>query len=79
MHRELKSLENSSDLKLADVTSCYKKKSKASENNYRPKTILPNVSKTSEKCIYKQMQQYLEICFLNINVIFGRVVICSTV
>lgn len=56
MHRELKSLENSSDLKLADVTSCYKKKSKGSENNYRRKTILPNVSKTCEKCIYKQMQ-----------------------
>ena len=33
----------------------YKKKSKASKENYRPLSILPNVSKLYEICIYNQM------------------------
>ena len=45
-----------SDVKLADVTPCYKKKSRTSKGNYRPASILPNVSKKYERCIYNQMQ-----------------------
>ena len=48
------------DLKLADVTPCYIKKSKSSKHNYRPVSILPNVSKIYETFIYNQMQQYFD-------------------
>ena len=39
-----------SDLKLADVTPVYKKKLKNAKDNYRPVTILSNISKIYERC-----------------------------
>ena len=57
-------IENSifpSDLKVADVTPAFKKKSKTSKDNYRPISILPNVSKIYGRCLYNQMQA----CFDN--------------
>ena len=56
-------IENSifpSDLKVADVTPAFKKKSKTSKDNYRPISILPNVSKIYERCLYNQMQTYFD-------------------
>ena len=56
-------IENSilpSDLKFADVTPVFKKKSKTSKDNYRPISILPNISKIYERCIYNQMQTYFD-------------------
>ena len=50
-----------SDLKLADVTPVYKKKSKNSKDNYRPVSILSNIFKTYERCIYDQIQFFLYI------------------
>ena len=41
-----------SDLKIADVTPAYKKKSRYSKDNYRPVSILSNISKIYERCIY---------------------------
>ena len=46
-------------LKLAHITPAFKKGSKNSKENYRPISILPNISKSSEKCTYKQMPDYL--------------------
>ena len=54
-------IENSifpSDLKVTDVTPAFKKKSKISKDNYRPISILPNISKIYERCLYNQMQTY---------------------
>ena len=48
------------DLKLADVTPVYKKTSKSSKDNYRPVTILSNISKIYERCIYDQIQLFLD-------------------
>ena len=48
------------DLKLADVAPVYKKKSKASKDNYRPVSILSNISKVYERCIYDQIQTYFD-------------------
>ena len=48
------------DLKLADVTPVYKKKLKNSKDNYRPVTILPNISKIYERCIYDQIQLFFD-------------------
>ena len=56
-------IENSnfpSDLKSADVTQAYKKKSKTSKDNYRPISILSNISKVYERRIYEQLQSYFE-------------------
>ena len=49
-----------SDLKLADVTPVYKKKSKNSKDNYRPVSILSNISKIYEICIYDQIQLFFD-------------------
>ena len=56
-------IENSefpSDLKVADVIPVYKKKSKNSKDNYRPVSILSNISKIYEKAIYEQLQSYFK-------------------
>ena len=49
-----------SDLKLADVTPFYKKKSKNSKDNFRPVSILPNIFKIYERCIYDQIQLFFD-------------------
>ena len=56
-------IENSifpSDLKVVDVTPVFKKKSKTSKDNYRPISILPNISKIYERYLYNQMQTYFD-------------------
>ena len=49
-----------SGLKLAGVTPAYKKKSKNSKHNYRPVSILSNISKIYERCIYDQIQLFFD-------------------
>ena len=49
-----------SDLKFADVTPVYKKKSKNSKDNYRPVSILSNISNIYERCIYDQIQLFFD-------------------
>ena len=49
-----------SELKSADVTPAYKKKSKNSKDNYRPISILSNISKIYERCLYDQIQNFFE-------------------
>ena len=56
-----------SDLKLADITPVYKKKSKNSKDNYRPVSILSNVFKICERCIYDSNSV---LCYPNINADF---------
>ena len=48
------------DLKLADVTPVYKNKSKNSKDNYRPVSILSNISKIYERCLYYQIQVFFD-------------------
>ena len=47
-----------SDLKLTDVTPFYKMKSKNFKDNYRPGSILSNISKIYKRCIYDQIQLF---------------------
>ena len=47
-------------MKLANVTPVYKKGNRSEKGNYRPASILPNISKDFERCIYKQMSQFFE-------------------
>ena len=51
------------DLKEADVILVYKKKSKLSKENYMPISILPNISKMYERCLYDQRSKYFETRF----------------
>ena len=48
------------NLKLADITPAYKKGKKDVKGNYRPVSILPNLSKMFEKHIFKQMSHFLK-------------------
>ena len=48
------------DLKLADVTSVYKNKSKNSKDKYKPVSILSNVSKIYERCLFDQIQVFFD-------------------
>ena len=45
---------------VADVTPVYKKKSKNSKDNYRPVSILSNISNIYERCIYDQIQLFFD-------------------
>ena len=42
------------------ITIIDKKKSKNSKDNYRPVSILSNISKVYKRCIYDQMEAYFE-------------------
>ena len=46
-------------MKLANVTPVHKKGNRSEKDNYRPVSILPNLSKVFERCISKQIAQFL--------------------
>ena len=52
-----------STLTLADIIPVFKKGDKEYKNNYRPVSILPNMSKIFERIIFRQISNY---CFLNL-------------
>ena len=45
-------------LKYADITPLYKKGKKDIKGNYRPVSILPNLSKIFEKCAFEKLSQF---------------------
>ena len=51
--------------KHADITPAHKKKEKIDKTNYRPVSILPNLSKIYEKLIYNQLYDYFDKIFLS--------------
>ena len=51
------------NLKYADVTPLYKNCKKDVKDNYRPVSILPNLSKIFEKCMFKQITQFFDKIF----------------
>ena len=48
-----------SHLKNATITPIFKKKDRNNVENYRPVSILPNLSKINERCMYIQIYEYL--------------------
>ena len=50
-------------LKLADVIPVFKKGSKNSKHNYRPISILKNISKVFERVMFKQIGDFMENYF----------------
>ena len=48
------------DLKLADITPIFKKEDSLNKENHRPVSILPQLSKVSERIIYIQIDSFME-------------------
>ena len=46
------------ELKLAEVVPVYKKNDKKDKSNYRPISILSNISKIYKRCIQTQLNEY---------------------
>ena len=46
--------------KVANITPVFKKV-KNSKKNYRPVSILPNISKVCKRCLFKQMSNYFSV------------------
>ena len=59
----IRSLKFHNELKEADIVPVHKKKSKFSKENYRPISILPNISKVYERCLYDQISNFFEDVF----------------
>ena len=59
----LSSLQYPNGLKYADVTPVFKKDDKSDKSNYRPISILPNLSKVYERIMQNQIYPYLNIIF----------------
>ena len=67
-------------LKIADITTLNKKGKRNLKENYRPVTILPNLSKIYEKIMFTQMTKFFEnIFFSDINVVFEKVLVHNNV
>ena len=47
-------------IKLANVTPVHKKGNRSEKDNYRPVSILPNLSKFLERCIYNQIAKFFD-------------------
>ena len=47
-------------LKQTDIKRIHKKDSRSDKENYRPVSILPNLSKIYERCLYTQMNKYFD-------------------
>ena len=52
------------ELKLADVKPLHKKKSRLEKTNYRPVSLLPNISKVFERCLHREISEYFETALL---------------
>ena len=50
-------------LKWADVKPAHKRGSRTDKENFRPVSILPNISKIYERCLFKQLTNYFKDLF----------------
>ena len=50
-------------LRKVDITPVFKTVSRCSRDNYRPVSILPNISKIFEKCMFKQITVFFDKFF----------------
>ena len=66
------------DFQKAAVHPTHKKDCKTEKSNYRPISILPNLSKIHERLLYDQMYTYFSNVFLDINVAFVRDTVPNT-
>ena len=48
-------------VKQANITAVFKKGQRYSKDNYRPFSILANVSKVFERCMFRQINEYMDV------------------
>ena len=48
------------ELKQADIRPIYKKESRNEKEDYRPVSILPNLPKIFERCMYDQLKDHFD-------------------
>ena len=63
INASIRSSKFHNELKEADIVPVHKKKSKLSKVNYRPISILPNITKVYERCLYDQMSEFFDNIF----------------
>ena len=66
-------------MKVANITPVLDKDDRTDKSNYRLISVLPNLSKVFEKCVYNQLLVFLIRFFLNISVDLEKVLVSSTV
>ena len=66
-------------MKVANITPVPDKDERTDKSNYRLISVLPNLSKVFEKCVYNQLLVFLIRFFLNISVDLEKVLVSSTV
>ena len=54
------------DLKLAEVSKVFKKKDDLDKENYRPVSVLTNMSKVFERIVYQQIEDFMKDKLLNL-------------
>ena len=64
-NRSLEVGEFPSGMKLANVTPVHKKGSRYDKGNYRPVSILPNLSKVFQRCLHKQVSDFFDTILSN--------------
>ena len=71
------------DLREADIIPVYKRKSKLSQENYRPISISNKNRRIPLKCMkgacMTKYRNILKLDFSNVSAVFGRVIVHSTV
>ena len=50
-------------MRYADITPIHKNNDKIGKTNYRPTSILPNLSKVNERLMYNQISPYFDSVF----------------
>ena len=66
-------------LEVGEFLSVHKKGSRYGKGNYCPVSILPNLSKVFERCLHKQISDFLIPFCQNINALSGKDMVRSTV
>ena len=59
-------------LKTADIKPAFKRGGKIDKSNYQPVSILPILTKVYEKCLYKQIKNYMENILSNFQCGFRK-------
>ena len=73
INASISALKFPNDLKETDIIPAHKKKSKLSKANYRPVSILLNISKVYERCLHDQISKYSETGFSKFQCGFRKV------
>ena len=68
-----------SALKQANITPVFEKGDRHSKDNYRPVSILSNVSKIFERWMFRQINEYMNVFLQDTSVVLERAIIHNNV